>query len=152
MIHRWSVLCGRSIIDSNTNQISLLDVVEKVETNVEIESLEKFKNEEKGILVIPINFELVSYISNIEPDKDSAIEMKLTLSDPKGTQLQESSPKFDVPEKIKNMRVRMGVQGMTINESGVYLFNVWLKENKDKEFVNVAEIPVEVDITIREKK
>lgn len=152
MIHRWSVLCGRSIIDNNTNQISLLDVVEKVEAGVEVESLKKLKNEGKGVLVIPINFELVSYISNIDPDKDSTIEMKLTLSDPKGIQLQESSPKFDVPKKIKNMRVRMGVQGMTVNESGVYLFKVWLKKNKDKEFVNVAEIPVEVDITIREKK
>jgi hypothetical protein len=152
MIHRWSVLCGRSIIDSNTNQISLFDVVEKVEAGVEVESLEKLKNEGKGILVIPINFELVSYISNIDPDKDSAIEMKLTLVDPKGTQLQESLPKFDMPEKIKNMRVRMGVQGMTVNESGVYLFKVWLKENKDKKFVNVAEIPVEVDLTIKEKK
>lgn len=152
MIHRWSVLCKRSVVDSTTNQISLFDVVEKIEADVEVESMEKLKNEGKGIIAIPISLELVSYITGIDSDKHQGIEMRLTLIDSNGEQLQESFPTFDTPENTKNMRIRMGIQGMPVKEKGMYFFNVWLKENEGKDFVSVAEIPIEIDIHIREKR
>lgn len=152
MIHRWSVLCKRSVIDSTTNQVSLFDVVEKIEAGVEVESIERLKNEGKGILVIPIDLELVSYITDIDSSKGKGIEMKLTVLSSNGEQIQESLSKFDTPENTRNMRIVMRIQGMPVKEKGIYLLKVWLKENIGKDFVSVAEIPVEVDLTIREKK
>ena len=53
--HVWSVLCEKSVIDSETNNLSLTNILEEIQISLK----------EKGIIdssekTVPINFELVT--------------------------------------------------------------------------------------------
>ena len=56
--HIWSVLCQRSVIDSKSNNISLIDIFEKLEVNLSV-PVSEGKNKVKKINV-PVNYEIVS--------------------------------------------------------------------------------------------
>jgi len=54
ILHVWSILCTRSVIDSSTNNISLIDVLEQLNVNMP----QSVSGSEP---VVPINYEFVSY-------------------------------------------------------------------------------------------
>lgn len=138
--HIWSVLCQESIINQDNNMISLNNIIEEI--NLKQNKNKISKNSTK--VLVPINHEIVSFLSKSDKNKQAKIQLKLTLLDPKMDKLEEK--KFDViiPVSKDKMRTRIKFASIPITTEGNYVYLVNIKQNK--EFETVAQIPLEVKI------
>ena len=87
--HIWSVLCQRSVIDSKSNNISLIDIFEKLEVNLSV-PVSEGKNKVKKINV-PVNYEIVSLWTYDKEDQGKNIYLQIKFILPGGkAELNES--------------------------------------------------------------
>ena len=145
--HVWSVLCHRPIIDSNTNNISLLDAFEQI--NI---SFNQRPAPESEKLMFPYNFSLVSLwakgTQESKDDRDEQINFRLQILDPQNKILDQQE--FSVPfgKNIHRMRNVLSLQHIPITTAGIYWFVVKTKNEKTNEYEISAELPLEVRLQI----
>lgn len=140
--HIWSVLCQKTIIDSDTNNISLVDILEQLTANVNIKDP---KNEPKEINV-PINFEVVSFWLKDSAEKVVKADLEIEIIDPEGKVLKKFPQTLKFPPNIRRLRSRLRIIGLVLTVSGNYIFKVKIKDEKRKEYQDVAELPLEVNL------
>lgn len=141
--HIWSILCRRSIVDSETNNISLYDSLEELSVGV------KVKRQDAPIpqaINIPIDYEVVSFWmkENIGSHVQADTEIEIVLPD--GSSGKSFPQKIDMPEKMQRIRARYRIKGFGVSMPGTYLFRIKIKESEEKQFRTVSEIPLEVKI------
>lgn len=140
--HIWSVLCRKSIIDSETNNISLNDVLEQLIIDIKV----KKEDEQKlNAINLPIEFEVVNMWF-----KSGKTALKASMSvdfiNPRGSVVKNFIQEFEMTPEMRRMRTRVKILGMALDTSGDYLVKVSIKENGEKEYSQVAELPIEVHI------
>ena len=135
MKHIWSVLCLQSIVDTDTNSLTLYDCPDELHVGL---TREKVKEGEK--IIIPANFELVHLLIDKNIDKDRKFEIKIELYDPKDEKIGSIPGGFVFPKGKSRFRARMKIQGIPITSDGTYVFKVKI-EGKI-----VAEIPLDIKI------
>jgi hypothetical protein len=147
--HIWSVLCRRSIVDSDSNNISLNEIFEQLAVN-----LEGKEKEMMGVkqINVPIEFEVVNMWIKEDKEKQTGAELEVDVINPKGVLLKTFPQKFEMPSGMKRMRTRLKVMGLVVDQSGDYIFKVRIKEQGNKDFEIVAEIPLEVNISKKMNK
>lgn len=143
--HIWTVLCSRSIIDAETNNISLVDVIEQVELKKAPKDSGKGSIEEK--LVLPLTFTLVNFWVKEKDAKEFKGFLEIEFSDPRDKVLSTIGYVFDVPVANRRMRTRTIVAGLTVNESGIYKFRTKVKFNEKDIYTVVEDTPLEVLIS-----
>lgn len=142
MKHIWSVLCRKSVIDQETNNLSLYDVFEQLD--VSIKSNQESNKEIKKIN-IPVEYEVVSMWMKDDPKKEFTAKIELEVLDPDGSVSKTFQHSFLFAAGLKRMRSRLRVVGLDISTSGDYIFN--LKYNNGKKGSQiVASLPLEVHI------
>ncbi len=141
--HIWSVLCQRSIIDPQSNNVSIIDVFEALE--VDINSAPEVKGQNNPEFNIPVQYQVVT-LWTITDAKKNAGEIQITLVNPNGGEkiLVKSVLKF--PADKRRIRSINQIQGLPVNKSGDYHFIVELKQNE--RFEKVADLPLEVKLNI----
>lgn len=144
--HIWSVLCKESIVNQEDNLISLIGVLEEL-NSVMTPVDNSYKKE--GKLVIPFNFELVTYLIR-EDSRETKIDIKIEIIDPNSKKLSEVINSATFPESTKRLRARLKIQGLPVSINGKYIFRVFLKDQKDSTYKNVSELPLEVKYKIEE--
>jgi len=137
--HVWSVLCRSSVIDNDTNNISLNSVFEQLGVDID-------KQAKGNSIRIPIEYEIVSFWLNSESNKERQFFIETAIIDPKGTRLQSFPQVVVMPVGIKRTRARFKIQGLELTVSGNYIFIISFKEKAIESFKKVAEIPLEVKI------
>ncbi|MDO8570675.1 MAG: hypothetical protein Q7R97_03775 [Candidatus Daviesbacteria bacterium] len=141
--HIWSVLCQKSSVDQQSNNVSLFDVFEALEvginpdTNIKISDNPEFN--------IPVQYQVVS-LWTCTDNKKSEGQIRITLVNPEGKEriLVNSDLKFLIGKK--RMRSINQIQGLPVNISGDYHFIVELKQ--EEKFQKVADLPLEVKLNI----
>lgn len=131
--HVWSVLCTRSSIDSETNNISLLEVVEK---------LTLFGGRNEG--VVPIQVELVTLWSRENLADEESGEARMTCLAPDGTHLVPPTPYTVDLTQFGRTRHRNRINGIPVRGSGKYTFLTELR--RDDEWTAVSRVPLEIAI------
>jgi hypothetical protein len=137
--HVWSIICTQTIIDQETNNISLLNA---------IESLTISDNPKPGG-VLPIHIELVTLWIRKEATHTVEGEYRVNFVAPSGKSLIEEIIKIDL-SKRERTRNRIIFQGLPLEESGRYCFNV--EQNANDDWIRVATIPLIVVFTPKEKE
>ena len=123
--HIWSVLCRRSVIDKDTNTISLYDCLE------EIYLFPKDKIKDNTKQLIPINFEIVSFwVKEKNINKSINFEIKIEIFSPENKKLGFFYQKVIIPEKKERMRTRIHVKVLPFTSNGKYTIRIILKKNK----------------------
>ncbi|MBU0578764.1 hypothetical protein KKE34_05110 [Patescibacteria group bacterium] len=136
--HIWTVLCRESVIDNQTNNVSLLNVLEQLEINIAAGvNFSKDKD-----LVVPISFELVSLWSRDDTKKKAIDEINISIIGHDGQKIKTLSKKIEIPKGKKRLRSRFRISGFPVKKSGIYYFV--LKINNFKK--EIAKIPLEVKI------
>ncbi len=138
--HIWSVLCIRSVIDSDNNNISLMNILEQIE--VHIKDKKKIKNKIK----IPINYELVNFWAKTKADEKVAMTTTVEIIDPNNKKLKTMKKDLVIPTNKLRMRERIKIQGFVFVDPGTYHFRVKYMTAKDKRSKQVAEIPFVVKL------
>jgi hypothetical protein len=130
--HIWSVLCSRSVIDAETNNVSIQDVIEQIVISA--------KPVENGFL--PIQLELITLWGREESNEPTKGFERITFISPSGKTEVVSEVEIDL---IKGERHRQRVRfpGLPISESGKYYFKVEMK-NSNNEWKQVSAIPLQV--------
>jgi len=126
--HVWSVICARSIIDSDSNNISLIDVLEQLTVGP--------LPEEPGTLVIPVNFEVVTLWSRSN-HQGGRWRSRLVMITPQGT--NHASAPMDVDlTRFERVRNRARTMGLQYEGPGRYEFRIELQEDGEWRQVGTA--------------
>jgi hypothetical protein len=129
--HIWSVLCSRSIIDSETNNISIQDVIEQITINAE--------PAENGFLPFPL--ELITLWVRKEADKPAKGTERVSFVTPSGESVIISESNIDL-SKVERHRQRVKFPGLPISQGGRYYFRVEFKE--EGEYHEISAIPLTI--------
>ncbi|HAT68128.1 MAG: hypothetical protein A2481_00560 [Candidatus Yonathbacteria bacterium RIFOXYC2_FULL_47_9] len=143
--HLWSVLCETALIDNETNNISLLNIVEQLSISSVPQVAPVSKEGTTEISTIPIKFEIVSFFqrrgvntSNLE------VDATLTFLDPKNKIIKDGQFKILFPKGMKRLRFRTKMNGLPVTTPGEYRFLLKIKEGKD--FHEISSLPVDIKI------
>jgi hypothetical protein len=141
--HIWSVMSQKSIVDMNTNNLSILDILERI--NVVLNSSDKFND--KNPATIPFLFEVISYWrkSDAVGNKEINGESKICIYSPTKHQLSDFSIKFQIPKDKKFYRTIIKFNAFKITEEGEYRVEILQKVNNGEHIV-VANLPVFVEL------
>ncbi len=137
--HIWSVLCARTVIDSETNNISLIDVLEQL--NLKVEPVPDGK-----VGLVPIPYEVVSFWRRTRSNEPTQGRARLRLLAPDG---KEIGPAHEVQLDLSahpRLRSRARGLGIPVLVSGEYHFTVELQSEDGGTWDEVARIPLQVTI------
>lgn len=138
-------MCKSSSIDRDKNNISLLEVLEKVV--IKAEMAREVVAPDKPF-AFPPSFQIVSFWFNSR-GQERKVEVKLTIVDPNGKELFKKSHELVFKSGIRRMRSRVLLDRLLVTKSGDYFFNIYLKDKGVEKFKKVVSIPLEVKFTKR---
>jgi len=142
MKHVWSLLCQKSSIDVESNQLSLFNCLEEV--NINLENTDALKNN----LVIPVEFQLVSYWSREKAETEINLDSIGELIDADAKVINTFNNSFPIKQGILRFRNRTNIQGLPITGPGRYYLRLYQKISLDKREM-VAELPLDVKISYK---
>lgn len=143
--HIWSIICKESITNQDDNLISLIGLLE--ELNSVITPLNgKYKKGDK--LAIPFNFELINFWIK-DQEKGIKLNIKIEIIDPTSKIIATSTNSSIFPAKNKRLRTRMKIQGLPVTENGRYNFRVSYSEGEGSKSVIVSELPLDVKFEVK---
>lgn len=141
--HIWTVLCQKSVIDNQSNNLSLIDVFEELKVNYSTPSSVSNSLEVTRINV-PISYEIVSLWLRDNYDKDENVEIRAIFIDPTGKELKSFDQSVVMKAKLIRYRTRLRVQGIGLTVPGIYTFEIKIKDNNRDNFRSVASVPLDV--------
>ena len=130
--HVWSVLCSRSVIDKDTNNVSIHDVIEQIGIQGEPKP--------DGFLAMP--FEIISLWTRDASNAPIEGSERISVITPSGNESIAAEVQLDLT-KVERHRHRVKFGGLPIVEEGNYYFLVELKYG-DTEWNEVAKLPLKV--------
>jgi len=142
--HRWSIPCEKNIIDSKTNNITLVNVLEEMEFVFQKNKLtEKEKN---GEVVLPITLDIVSLWDN-DIKKKGELDFDISIFSPTNIKLWNHVPEKNQQEEKPRLRTLITLNGIKASwESGQYKIAIGHRENEKEKYKVVAEIPMVIKI------
>ena len=139
--HVWSVLCSRALTDRDSNNVSLVEVIEEIQLRVE-------KNATKDKIAVPFPIHWVTLWARMEADKPSCVHAKDMVIDPSGEIILVKEYDVDLSEH-KRYRFIRNLQGLPVPSSGQYRFHTQLLDEKSHAWEDVSDVPLEVTIETR---
>ena len=133
--HVWTVICSRAVIDKESNNFSLQNVLEKV----------TIYGAPSPRTQIPESFDIVTTWIRSDPGMPCRGAMRLTFVLPSG-EIFGSVMELNI-ELTQNERYRQKIhfQGLPAAEAGRHIARVELQNEGESEWRQVAAIPLEID-------
>lgn len=137
IMHLWSVLCTRAIVDQSTNGISLIDVLEQL-------SIPLPAPPEDKATFIGITFTVASLWRRSDLAQPVVALERLSFLDPKGKKLMEAEGRIDMQTHPRTRMLRT-YDGITLTCGGTYFFRVEFRCSDTEEWQRACDIPLEID-------
>lgn len=131
--HIWTVLCSESSVDKDSNNISLLGVIEQVGVD---------QRPEEGDLA-RVSLELVSLWSRTDLEHGERGEGRWRIETAGGTTHEGEIFPIDLTE-YRRLRTRNQFDGLPLNGVGYHWFVVEFRYDDDEPWNEVSRVPVEV--------
>ena len=142
MIHHvWTVMCSRALIDRDSNNISIHNVLEQL----------NIAAPPQPDLALNIHFEILSLWVRTHSAVPAQGTSRVTLEDPQGTRRVVSELTIDLAD-VERIRHRVLGQGLEVSRAGRYNFLVELQETGRSEWREVAVVPLTVVFTPPEEQ
>jgi len=136
--HNWTVVCSHSTIDADTNNISLIEVLEQL-------SIKGPPFTDDGEPVIPIEFDVVTLWSRSNLDQLCQGQARLQLLAPSGVSLMEKEYPINLSSHSR-MRSRTRFAGFPLKGSGLYQFQVQFREEDEGDWQDAASVLLQISI------
>jgi hypothetical protein len=146
MKHIWSILCKESVIDRNTNNISILNVLEEM---ILLPPSREVMEKSKKPIKIPLKLELVSLWEDKKRSREKKLDVRIEKYGPGKEMISVFERKIPIPKDKKRLRTIVKIMGFGFTKPGTYLFRVRVKTKK--RYKLVAELPLEVHIKFPSK-
>ena len=131
--HVWSVLCSKAILDKESNNFSLINVLEQINLRKEI----------KLPAVVPIEFHLVTLWMRESVDKPAKGQARVILKTPSNETLEALTYEIDL-ESSERHRANLTMHGLPISEVGYYYFQVKFRPEGSARWKTAAQLPLKV--------
>lgn len=132
MKHLWSIICNRLIIDEQTNNATIIDILEEIK--IKKEFLQNRKE-------LPFFFNFVSlWFVEDEDEYEKETNVIIEFYDPNNNKLNDFNFSFALPQRKKRIRTNVKFDRFILNGSGTYRIKV------KQDNTEVAEIPLEIII------
>lgn len=151
--HSWSIICQSSVIDQQTNNISIHNVLEQFTAEHSKAEIELFRKNNPAIgRGIPVNFtfQMISLWQSQNPKIQPTADVRIELFDSIGDSMQKAEFKLAFEAGKARMRTIITSPFLVVSETGLYHFKVSIKEAGSDDFAEVAEIPLEVSVTTKQ--
>lgn len=147
--HVSSIVCATSITDKETNNLSLINVIEnlniQIKTNPDIEK----KRAETGWYSTPIVLQTVSRFHRKEAGIDASFDFQLTVRDPQGVTLGKAAGgTIAFPKDLKSLRTAVKINGFPVTTNGTYVVTMGVKDVGESEYIDVAHLPIDVSLKV----
>lgn len=139
-IHVWSLLCNRVVVDRETNQVSLHDVIESLRIEVVSRTQELAEN---LALAIPVQF--ASHWTRSDVATSEKSRGRVVLHSPSKVVGQSDVFEIDLMSHL-NARAVMRIPGISVNDTGRYWFV--LEEEKGENWSEVSRIPLDIALEV----
>jgi hypothetical protein len=136
--HIWTVLCSQSIVNENTKNISLIEVLEQLN----IVGLAPPAEQEN---TIPITFDVVSLWSREADNQPSRRPARVHFLSPSSALIREFEYEVDL-SVYQRIRTVGRINGLPFREAGQYHFIIQLRGEREAEWQEVARIPLQIGI------
>ncbi len=147
--HVWSVLCRSSVIDPQTNNISLSNIIERVTLKRDPKLVQydgSLSSEIKPDVVIGIPLEIVSLWRRNSAGSELKADVVIDLFGPEGEVINTFPYNFEMKNEHRRIRTRLLFGEIHTKGGGDHFLVVKIKEAGEKDFRPVAHIPLEVVI------
>jgi hypothetical protein len=135
IVHAWTVLCSRALIDKDTNNVSLLEVIEQIH-------VEDWRDR-PGLAVLPL--ELASLWTRAEVDIPSRGEARTLFRNPMGDTMATQTNEVDL-SVYKRLRNRGQLPALPIDRPGLHWFVIECRQQGSDEWREVSRLPLEVQV------
>lgn len=135
--HVWSILCSRSVIDRDSNVISLHEVVEKI-------SLAGPAVPPPEGATIPLQAELVSFWSRQDVTAPARAEGRFRFIGPGGREIDQQEFQIDLTV-YHRLRHRARILGLKFYQPGLHHFVVEVATDA-QQWSQVARVPLDIEI------
>ncbi len=151
----WAILCQESSVDAGTNNVSLFKILEEITFGLNMEELDKLKNNPKfdptKPITLPFSSQLVILWKNLSKNENFEFPVKIIFKDPNEKILQEISNNFLFQEGKERLRTVISINGIPLTKPGEYTYSVLTRQNKDDVFEEIASIPIKIGIDLKRK-
>jgi len=131
--HVWTVVCSHAVIDKDSNNVSLHNIIEQLNIKAEPRP--------DGALAIP--FEVVTLWQRADYDTPCQGRQRLSFLTPLGEELGSFEADINLSTS-RRQRNRMRFQHLPAREAGRHVFQVELRNEGENEWRKVAAIPIEL--------
>lgn len=131
--HGWTVLCTRSSVDSESNNISLFDLLEQLTISE--------PQQGPGIAVFP--HEVVSLWTRDNLGEGGVAETRFVIVAPDATRTEGPALSIDLTA-FHRSRMRSRAPGLPIQGAGLYWIATELRQGENPQWAEVGRIPLEV--------
>lgn len=134
--HNWTVICSKSSIDSETNNISIFEVIEQITFHGDQDD-----SETTGI---PISLQVLTLWSRGEDGAADSNQSRLRLLAPDGSTILTTDPVRIDLTSYQRYRMRNNLHGLPFSGLGIYKFVIELlnESNQEWEKVKVILFPI----------
>jgi hypothetical protein len=139
-IHIWSILCSKAVIDRETNQVSLHDVVESLKVELTTKGELVPANQKPALAV---SFQFASYWTRSEVGTPEKSRARVILRSP--SEVVGNSEVFEVDLlNYVNSRTILRIPAIPIAENGRHWFLV--EEEKTNRWIEVSRVPLDLTV------
>ena len=140
--HIWSVLCYKAVVDRDTNQVSLLDVIE--DATIAIPSPPKGVD----LFAMPFPICVASTWMRSNLSKPETFSVRVVVVPPQGSEIPSSAVLVadDLETKMR-LRTFMKVRAIPLRGGGIYRFAVEQRVRDEDPWRREASIPLRLQIT-----
>lgn len=143
--HIWSIICSKSSVDSETNNISLFEILEQVN----ISRKKGFPEIEEGKHVgIQFNCEVVTLIARSDLTKPELVDVRIRLVLPTGTVITQPKQTISLLDHLRFRQI-VRVNNFPYAGPGEYSFCVDILD-QNGEATEKARIPVIFEEVVEE--
>lgn len=136
--HIWSVLCSKGALDTQTNQISLLDVLEQASATLPADP--------KPGESLHLPCQLIGLWARSDPSKPEKAQCAVRLELPDGTATDRAEMDIDLSTTTR-FRSTFRMEGLPL-QNGALEFVVEHRPSADNDWAEVARIPMELNLTV----
>jgi hypothetical protein len=137
--HVWTLPCRVAITDQNTNNVSLVEVLEEIA----VAPLEASPDPARP--KFPAVFDVVSLWARANPDEPATGQGRVRLVSPRGETLIEQAVEVDLRE-VRRLRSVGRIMGLPLRGAGTYHFRIDVRPNPDAAWTEVGRVPLEVSV------
>ena len=145
--HVWSIICTNSVIDQETNNLNLFNLIEKLTLTIPEQELQKVKESGAKGIMFPFSLEVVNRFKKNKKGETVAFDFRLKLLNPAGEALITNERRVALKKEIDNMRVRTRLgPPLPVDKSGDYSIVIEFKDVDEERYTEAEVVPLEVII------